>query len=61
MGLFDFVEQNYAVRLAPYGLRQLSAFLITYISGRCSNQTGDTEFFLILTHINSRHQRFVVE
>ena len=37
----------------PYFLRQLSAFFITYISGRCSYQTGYGEFFHVFTHVNA--------
>ena len=33
--------------------RQLPTFFITYVSGRCSYQTGYGEFFHIFTHVNA--------
>ncbi len=38
MGLFNLVKKHHRVRLSPDRFRELSALLITHISGRRSNQ-----------------------
>jgi len=39
MSFFDFVEQNYGIRLTSNGFGLLPAFFITHISGRHSEKS----------------------
>ena len=61
MRLFYFIEQNYRVRFAAYGLRELSALVVSYVSRRRTDQPAYAEFLLIFRHVDTRHQRLVVE
>ena len=61
MRLFYFIEQNYRVRFAAYGLRELSALIVSYVSRRRTDQPAYAEFLLIFRHVDTRHQRLVVE
>ncbi len=61
MRLFDLIQQHHAIRFAPDRLRQLSAFIISYISRRCANQPADRMFFLVFAHIDPGHHAFVIE
>ena len=61
MSLLNLIEENHTVWLAANSLGQLATLVVSYIPRRRSNQTGDTELFLILTHIYSGHHRLVVE
>ena len=61
MGFLDFVEQNHGVGLAPYGFGQLSAFVVAYISRRCSDESADGVFLLIFAHVDSGHHVFIVK
>ena len=59
--LLDFIEQHHRVGLAPYSLRELSALIVTHVSWRCSDESADAELLLVLAHVDTRHQRLVVE
>ena len=58
MSLFDFIEQYNAVRLPPYGFRQLTAFIIANISRRRSDKSGDGVFLHVFGHIDTDHVLF---
>ena len=48
MCFFNLIEQNHAVGISAYLFRQLTAFIISYISRRRSNQFGYTVFLHVL-------------
>ena len=53
MGLLDLIQQNDRVGTTTNTLCQLSTFLITDISRRCTHQTRGIETLRILTHIDT--------
>ena len=59
--LLDFIEEHHRIRFPPHGFGQLSAFIIAYVARRRSNQTGDGMLFLILAHVDTRHQGFIIK
>ena len=61
MSLFYLVEKHYGIRFSPYRLCELSALLVSYISGRRSYQSRYGEFLHIFAHIDTYHVVFVVE
>ena len=61
MRLLDLVKEHYGVRLAANGFRELSTFIIAYISWRSTDQTGSGELLLIFTHVNTCQHRLVIE
>ena len=61
MGFLDFVEQDDRVGLTPYGLGQLSAFVIPHVSRRGSDKPADAVLLLILAHVDTCHHAVVVE
>ena len=61
MCLLDLIEQYHAVRFSPDSFGQLTTFLISYISGRRSDQTRDRILLHVLTHIDTYHIILIVE
>ena len=61
MRLFDLVEQDDRIRFTANCFRQLSTFIVTDISRRCTDQTSRTEFLLILAHIDTGHAVLIVK
>ena len=61
MSLLDLIEEHDAVGLAAHGLCQLSALVIAHVARRCTDQAAHAVLLLILTHIDTRHHRLVVE
>ena len=61
VSLLYLIEENHAIWFAAHSLGQLATLIVSYIPRRRSNQTGDTELFLIFTHINTGHHRLVIE
>jgi len=61
MRLLDFVEQYHRVRLASHGFGQLSTFIVTHVSRRRTDESAHRMLFLILAHVDTGHQRFIVE
>ena len=61
MGLLYLVQQDYRVGLAPYRLSELTALVISDVSRRSADQTGDTVPFLILAHVDTGHHVLVIE
>ena len=61
MRLLNLIEQYDRIRFPTYRLRQLTAFLITHISRRRSDQTGYGVFLHILTHVNTHHVIFIIK
>ena len=53
VGLLNFVQKNDAVRLTANLLRELTAFLISYISRRRSYKTRGIETLGIFAHVNT--------
>ena len=61
MGLFNLVQQDYGVRLAPYGLGKLSALVVSYVSRRRAHEPAHGVPLLVFAHIDSRNQVLVIE
>src|SRR5699024_5877422 len=61
MCFFNLIEQNNRVWSAANCFGQLTAFLITNISWRRSDQTGDGVLLHILTHIDTDHVVFIIK
>ena len=59
--LFDLIKEHNRIGLAADCFGELTALLITYISGRRSDQTADREFLHILGHINAHQIAFIVK
>ena len=59
--LFDFVEEHHRVRFATHGLGELTAFVITDVSRRGTDEARSREFLLIFAHVDARHHVLVVE
>ena len=59
--LLDLVEEHHLVGLAAYGLGELSALLVAYVSWRRTEQTCYGELLLVLRHVDTCHHPFVVE
>ena len=59
--LFDLVEEDHGVGLAPDGLRELSALVVTDVSRRRSDEPRGAELLLIFAHVDPRHHVLVVE
>ena len=52
VGLLYLVEQHHRVGLLSHGLRQYAALSIADVAGRCSDQSGQGMFLLVLRHID---------
>ncbi len=61
MGFFDLVEQEDRIGPPPDGLGQVSALVVSHISGRSADQSGDGVFFHEFGHVDPDHGLFVVE
>ena len=61
MGLFNLVEQQHAVGLAPHSLGQVAALLVAHITRRRANQAGDRMLFHELAHVHADQVVFTVE
>ena len=61
MSLLYFVEENHRVWLAPYGLGQLAALIVSYISRRRTYKTADCMTFLVLGHVDPRYHILIIE
>ena len=61
MCFLDFIEQDNRVGLAPDGFGQLATLIISYVSGRRTDESGYRELLLILAHVDTRHHILVVE
>ena len=61
MRFFDFIEEHHRIGFPPHGFGQLSALVIAYVARRRSDQTRDGMLLLILAHVDTGHQRFVIE
>ncbi len=61
MRLFDFVEQDHLIGLAPHRFGQNTAFVIADIARRGTDQTRDRVFLHELGHIDAHHRVFVVK
>ena len=61
MRLLDLIEEDDRVGLATNGLRQLSSFVVAYISRRSTDETSGGELLLILAHINTGEHRLIIK
>ena len=61
MSLLYLVEQHHGVGLAPYGLGELAALVVSDVSRRSADQTADGVAFLVFAHVDTGHHALVVE
>src|SRR5260370_36529409 len=61
VSLFDFIEQDHTVGFTAYCLCQLTALLVTNISGRCTDQTSRGMTLHELGHIDLDQGLFASE
>ena len=61
MCLFDFVQQDYAVRMTAYSLGQLTAFVIADVSRRRTDQTRYGMLLHVFAHIDTYHVAFIIK
>ena len=61
MRLFNLVEQYNRIGFAAYRLGQLTALIVSDISGRRSDKTGDGVFLHVFGHIDTNHVVLVVK
>ena len=61
MGLFDFVEEDDAVRTTADGFSELAPFIIADISRRSPDQAGYGMFFHVFRHIDTDDVAFIIE
>ena len=61
MRFFDFIEQYNGIGLTAHLFRQLTALIVTHISGRRTDQTGHRVALHIFGHIDSDHSVFIAE
>src|SRR6185312_10498096 len=59
--LFYLIQKDHTVGFAPDSLRQLPAFIISYVFRRRPDQPAYRMLFLVLAHIDPRHHAFVIE
>ena len=61
MCLFHFIKKYNRIGLSSYSLCQLTTLLVSYISGRCSDQSGHAELLHVLTHVDSDYIIFIIK
>ena len=61
MRFFDFIEQDYAVRLSSDLFGQLTALLVADIARRGADKTGNRVLFHKFRHIKADYGVFVAE
>jgi len=61
MRFLNFVEQHNRVRPAPDRFGKLTAFLVTNISRRRTDQSRHGVFLHVLTHVDPDHRVLVIE
>ena len=61
MSLFNLIEQHNRVGFAAHGLGQLTALIVSDISGRRSDKTRDGVFLHVFGHIDTNHIVLVVK
>src|SRR5215210_293568 len=59
--LLDLVEQEHAVRLAPHGLGELAALVVSDVAGRGADQPRHGMLLHVLGHVDADHRLFVAE
>ena len=61
MCLLYLIEQDNGVRFSAHCLCQLTAFIVSDISWRRSDQTGHRMLLHVLTHIDTDHVVLIIE
>ena len=61
MRLLDLIEQQHSIGSAAYDLGQITALLVTDITGRRANQSSNRMLLHELGHIDSNHGLFGIE
>ena len=61
MCFFHFIKEDYRIWFPADGFCQLAAFIISHVSRRRSDQTGDRVFLHVLAHIDTDHIAFVIK
>ena len=61
MCLLDLVEENHGIRPAPHSLGELSALLVTHVTGRGPEHARDGVLLRVLGHVEAHHGALVIE
>ena len=61
MRFLDLIKEHNGIRFPADCLGELSSFFISYISGRCSDQTGHGIFLHVLAHIDTNHVILIIK
>jgi len=61
VGFFHFVEKHNRVGLTAHSLAELTAFLVTDIAGRRSDEAGYGVLLHIFGHVETNDGAFIVE
>ena len=61
MSFLDLVQQNHGIRFPTNSLCQLTTFIISHVPRRRPDQPRNRMTLLILGHINTGHQGFIVK
>ena len=61
MRLLDLVEQDHRVRLTANLVGELPGVVVSDISGRCTDESGDVVLLLELAHVEADHPSLVAE
>ena len=61
MGFLDLIEQDNRVGFPTDCFCQLTSFIVSHVSRRCTDESGGTELLLVLGHIDTRDHIFVIE
>ena len=61
MRLFDFVEQDHAVRFAAHRFRQIAAFIVADVAGRRTDQARDRMLLHEFRHVDTNQVLFRIK
>src|SRR5262245_41678963 len=58
MGFFHLIQEDDAIRLAPYGFRSAGSFAVPYPTRRRAGEPRDVHLLLVLRHVEDHHVAF---
>src|SRR5258707_485103 len=61
MSLFDLIQQDDGIGLAPDGFGELTAFVIPDIAGRRADKPANRMLLLVFAHVDTGHHAFVIK
>jgi len=61
MCFFDLVKEDDAIRASANSFGQLTAFFITHITWRGTEEAGNSVLLMIFTHIHAHKRIFIIK